>query len=215
MSKPMLVLASGSPRRRQLVGLLGLTARLSPQDLDEESLMLAEPAAGAMNLALQKARSAVKQIADDELVLGADTIVVSDGRILGKPANEEAAWQTLRSLRDRAHEVITGVAIRLANGREWGAFVSTRVVMRNYTDAEIGAYIARGEPFDKAGGYATQDVAFHPTERFEGCYLNVVGLPLCAVDRGLATLGVTLDSTSDSFVPPCSYCERGEPLVRI
>jgi predicted house-cleaning NTP pyrophosphatase (Maf/HAM1 superfamily) len=87
--------------------------------------------------------------------------------------------------------------------------------MRAYTDAEVEAYIARGEPFDKAGGYAVQDQVFRPVERLEGCYLNVVGLPLCAVSRGLATLGVPVQEPPESFVPPCGYCRAGEQLVRI
>jgi len=109
--------------------------------------------------------------------------------------------------------VLTGVALRAANDLRWGGVVSTRVVVRDYGDAEIDAYVARGEPFDKAGGYAIQDEEFRPVERLDGCYLNVVGLPLCAVVTGLAALGV-MDGVH-AAKPPCRYCQAGGPLVSI
>jgi len=146
--------------------------------------------------------------------VAADTLVVVDQHeILGKPATPAAARAMLERLRGRDHQVLTGVLLRRGDAepmQTWAGVVSTRVVMRAYTDAEIEAYIERGEPFDKAGGYAVQDQAFRPVERLEGCYLNVVGLPLCAVAAGLRTLGVDVAAGGP---PPCAYCERGRPLV--
>jgi predicted house-cleaning NTP pyrophosphatase (Maf/HAM1 superfamily) len=107
---------------------------------------------------------------------------------------------------------MSGVALRAADGREWGAVVSTEVVMRDYTDAEIDEYVARKEPFDKAGGYAIQDTLFRPVDRVEGCYLNVVGLPLCAVAAGLNAMGTEVQPAGGA---PCEYCRAGAPLVSV
>lgn len=207
-----LVLASASPRRQTLIELLGLAWRAAPTDLDEERYLLGDATLSALNVALAKARATLA--AEDEVVLAADTIVALDGQALGKPSDAADATRMLRSLRGRAHEVLTGVVVRAAVGREWSAVVATRVVMRGYSDDEIAAYVARGEPFDKAGGYAVQDAAFAPVERCEGCYLNVVGLPLCAAAAGLAALEVA-EPRLERHRPPCTYCAQGAPLVSI
>jgi MAF protein len=193
-----------------LVGLLQLPWRASPADLDEEAYLLDEPLVGALNIAVAKTR--ITQPAADEVVLAADTLVVSDGEVLGKPAAAEAARAMLRRLRGKPHQVLTGVALLASDERQWGGVVSTRVLMRAYTDADIEAYIGRGEPFDKAGGYAVQDAILQPVDRLEGCYLNVVGLPLCAAVAGLAALGVKVDGAG---TPPCEYCRAGAALVTV
>jgi nucleoside triphosphate pyrophosphatase len=216
-----LVLASASPRRQALLGLLGLSWRAVPPTIDEARYLLADLVASALNVALAKSRATPVEAA--EMVVAADTIVASDGLPLGKPSSASAAFAMLAALRGRAHEVLTGVVLRAADGREWGAVVSTRVVMRAYTEAEIDAYVARGEPFDKAGGYAVQDAAFQPVARCEGCYLNVVGVPLCAVVAGLNALGVEVPGPLGPAIaapradmrPPCVYCTAGAPLVAI
>jgi len=209
---PRLVLASGSPRRQQLIELLELPWRAAPTNVDEDQHLLAEPLIGALNVALAKARACTRGAAED-LALGADTLVVIDGGVLGKPGDARAAKEILKALRGRPHEVMTGVALRESDGREWGAVVSTRVHMRGYSDDEIEAYVARGEPFDKAGGYAIQDAVFRPVERVEGCYLNVVGLPLCAVAAGLEALGI--EASNGQRRAPCGYCSAGSALVTI
>lgn len=147
------------------------------------------------------------------MVIGADTVVALDGAALAKPADAVEATGMLRQLRGAVHHVYTGVALRREDGREWAAVVSTRVVMRDYGDQEIHEYVKRGEPFDKAGGYAVQDAAFRPVERLQGCYLNVVGLPLCGVAAGLETVGVSVPAKPWELLPPCDWCRRGEPLV--
>jgi septum formation protein len=163
-------------------------------------------------VALAKAR--LPSAAADELVVAADTLVVLDGRMLGKPPDAEAAFTMLRALRGRGHDVATGVAVRANDGREWGAVVSSRVHMRLYAEREIEAYVARGEPFDKAGGYAVQDTQFRPVERLEGCYLNVVGLPLCAVAGGLEALSISVAAPGTRSAP-CAWCSAGSALVEI
>jgi MAF protein len=206
------VLASASPRRGALIGLLGLAWSAAPTDVDEDSFLLADPLLSALNIALAKAR----RVGDvDAVVVAADTIVVSDGAALGKPGDTAAARRMLAGLRGRAHDVVSGVVVRSADGRTWGGVVGTRVMMRAYSDDEIHAYAVRGEPFDKAGGYAIQDAEFRPVERVDGCYLNVVGLPLCAVAAGLQALGVTLPAALEDTRPPCGYCQTGAPLVAI
>jgi MAF protein len=170
--------------------------------------LLDEPALAAINVALAKARAT--EVEADEAIVAADTLVVVDGEILGKPLAWQEASAMLERLRGRAHQVMTGVVVRGAR-TEWAATVTTTVLMRNYTGEDISAYISRGEPFDKAGGYAIQDQTFRPVERLEGCYLNVVGLPLCAVAAGLNATGVGARSAG---VAPCEYCRGGEQIVR-
>jgi len=192
--------------------MLGLEVRTAPTDVDEMASLVADPLVSALSVATAKLRASLP--AEDEVLLAADTLVVLDGHVLGKPADAAEARAMLAAMRERAHQVLTGVALRNgADGGEWGGVVSTRVEMRDYADSEVESYIARGEPFDKAGGYAVQDTLFAPVRRVDGCYLNVVGLPLCAVTAGLRALQVpTLEAAA---APPCSYCRAGAALVAI
>jgi len=206
-------LASSSPRRQALIGLLGLSWRPAPANVEESEHLLGDPLLGALNVALAKSR-AIHVADDDEIVVAADTLVVANGQILGKPLHAQAARAMLGALRDTSHAVVTGVSLRSGADREWGAVVSSRVLMRAYTEAEIETYVARGEPFDKAGGYAVQDAEFQPAERVKGCFLNVVGLPLCAVAAGLEALGQAAELPAPRTAP-CGYCTRGSALVEI
>lgn len=202
------MLASASPRRQALVALLGVPWRVAPANIAEEDYLLSEPTTAAVNIAVAKARAVTN--AENEIVVAADTLVVIDNDVLGKPEDDDAARGMLDRLRGRAHDVLTGVVLR-SGDQHWAGVVDTRVLMREYSADEVAAYIARGEPFDKAGGYAIQDQGFHPVETLDGCYLNVVGLPLCAVAAGLNALSV---ATPSAGRPPCAYCERGEALFR-
>ena len=192
------------------MGLLGLATRVAAADLDETAYLLPDPAVAAINVAAAKARATQPQA--DEVVLAADTLVVERGEVLAKPVDAADARRMLQTLRGRPHQVLTGVALCAAGQRQWCGAVSTTVVMRAYTEPEIEDYIARGEPFDKAGGYAVQDQVFRPVERLDGCYLNVVGLPLCAVAAGLAALGTDVERAGP---PPCRYCHAGAAVVSI
>jgi MAF protein len=194
------------------VSLLGLPWRAAPADIDESAHLLADPLVGALSVAAAKAH--VVHGAADEVILAADTLVVADGAVLGKPTDADSARAMLGHLRGRPHQVVSGVALRASNELRWGGVVTSRVMVRDYAASEVDEYVARGEPFDKAGGYAVQDEVFRPVERVEGCYLNVVGLPLCAVTAGLAALGV--DTTGAAHrQPPCDLCRAGGPLVSI
>ena len=140
-------------------------------------------------LATEKANQVAK-MNGDALVIGADTAVVFDGSVLGKPASDDEAVQMLRMLRGRSNTIITGVAVgEYESGRWLTTSKSTDVVMRNYTDAEIETYVASGDPMDKAGAYAAQHEVFRPVSIVNGCWLNAIGFPLCEVVDVLAELG--------------------------
>lgn len=192
--------------------LLGLPWRAVAADVDERAYVLDDPLVAALNVAAAKSRAL--DGAPDEVILSADTLVVCDGLLLGKPADADQARGMLARIRARSHLVLSGIVLRAHNGLQWGGVVSTRVVMRDYGEVEVEEYVARGEPFDKAGGYAIQDEVFRPVEELEGCYLNVVGLPLCAAAAGLAALGVEIGASADR-TPPCELCRAGAPLVSI
>jgi MAF protein len=168
------------------------------------------PLVSALSVAVAKARGV--DGSQDEIVVAADTLVVIDDDVLGKPEDALQADLMLQRLKARSHFVMSGVALRAADGREWGGVVSTEVVMRDYNDTEVDEYVARQEPFDKAGGYAIQDSRFRPVDRVDGCYLNVVGLPLCAVAAGLNAIGTKVKPAG---VAPCEYCRAGAPLVSV
>jgi len=191
----VLILASASPRRRELLRTLCPDFRVMPSDL-EETLAAGSPRAAAAGLALDKAR-AVAARNGEGVVLGADTIVVIDGQALGKPAGPDEARAMLRRLRGREHEVITGVAVVDARtGRSEATAVVSRVRMTEYGEAEIEAYVATDEPLDKAGAYAIQGRGGALVAGLEGSFSNVVGLPLEETARMLMAFGVPVS------VPP-------------
>ena len=187
MSLPDLILASGSPRRRELLAGLGLRFAVRPVDLDESPLPGEEPAATVLRLAAAKAAAVAHP---GELVLGADTVVVLDGLLLGKPRDPEDAARMLTAIAGREHTVLTGVALREpGRDRQAAALETSRVRMAALTAEEVAWYVATGEPLDKAGAYAVQGLGVLFVEAVFGNYTNVVGLPLPAVRRLLAELG--------------------------
>lgn len=185
MSRPPLLLASSSPRRLDLLRALGLEPGVRPADVDETLLPGEDPHDAAERLARAKAVVVAASAPPGTVVLAADTIVVLDGAALGKPRDDEDARRMLRSLRGRGHDVVTGVALardgRLVSGRE-----VTEVVFAPMTDEEVDAYVASGEPSDKAGAYALQGLGGLFVERISGTPSNVIGLPLRLV-RGLGS----------------------------
>jgi len=189
----VLILASASPRRRELLRTLCPDFRVVPSDL-EERLAAGPPRAAAISLALDKARAVAARIGEG-VVLGADTIVVIDGQALGKPAGPDEARAMLRRLRGREHEVITGIAVVDARtGRSEATAVVSRVRMTEYGEAEIEAYLATEEPLDKAGAYAIQGRGGALVAGLEGSFSNVVGLPLEETARVLAAFGVAVSA---------------------
>ena len=172
---PTIVLASASPRRKQLLEMLHLSISVSPAHVQEIPLPNEVPAAYARRLARDKARAVVGQ-----LVLGADTIVVLDGRILEKPADDADALKMLTALQGQTHTVITAICL-IAGGKEYQTADVTNVTFRRCDEAMLRAYVATGEPHDKAGAYGIQGLASKFVTRIEGCYFNVVGLPVALV----------------------------------
>jgi septum formation protein len=204
-----LILASSSPRRRELLRQIGLSFGLARPDINETP-QPGEPAESYVErLSREKALAIrVDPSAPPALILSADTIVVLDGEIIGKPADAADAVLMLERLRGRGHLVHTGISVRdTATGTISTALTTTEVFMRSYADSEIEAYVASGEPFDKAGGYAVQDATFHPVERLVGCYTNVMGLPLCTVYALLAQahMMVPLPPLCSSKIQPCQW----------
>ena len=190
-----LKLASASPRRSALMELTGLSVEIVRSDIEEILDEGEEPHAFARRLALQKAKKAARNPDSQGLIFAADTVVVDGDRVLGKPKDEHHAQQMLLDLRDRTHKVITAIAILDSeSGDEFVDLCETDVPMRRYSKKEIQTYIATGDAMDKAGAYAIQHDEFKPVEvnSMNGCYANVMGLPLCHLTRTLKKMRVNL-----------------------
>lgn len=196
-----LILASGSARRPELLGGLGVPFEVSPTGIDESSDER-DPTALARELALRKARAGAAAT-PDAAVLAADTLVSLDGRFFGKPADAAEARATLQILRGRTHQVVTGVAVVAPTG-EGVEVVTTHVTMRPYTDAELDAYIATGDPLDKSGAYAIQHPTFAPAATIEGCLCSVIGLPLWPA-RALLASAAHIEASAPAF-DRCTSC---------
>ena len=211
----MLVLASNSPRRKELLSLSGIDFVVAPAHIDE-CLLAGETAAEyVLRLAETKARVTLANLeptrAGQSWVLAADTTVAIDGQILGKPADVAEAEAMLSSLRGRTHQVLSGLALlRGKDGECWRDLCTTDVQMREFSETEMRAYIASGDPFDKAGGYAIQHTGFSPVHAWYGCFANVVGLPLCRLERLLKASGC------QARVKPELVCtDRDETTCRV
>ena len=199
-----IVLASASPRRRELLSRFPIEFEVRPVDIDEDPGIGHDPQIVARRLARLKAEAA-RLIDETSPILAADTIVWFEGRSIGKPGDADEAWAMLQMLRGKIHEVVTAVAF-MPEGRR-SAIIRhpvTRVRLRDFSDAEIESTIARGEPFDKAGGYAIQDEVLRPIEAYSGCYCNVVGLPLWETLSVLRKGGVRVEG--GRFLPECREC---------
>jgi septum formation protein len=179
----MIVLASGSPRRGEILTNAGIPfMREVPRDIDETPLPGEQPRDYVLRLAREKAESI--EATEGRVVLGADTTVVIDGTILGKPSSPSDAARMLRLLSGRRHEVITGICLRSTRGHVTDAAV-TNVSFATLSESEIDAYVASGEPMDKAGAYGIQGLASKFVEHIDGCYFNVMGLPVALVYKHL------------------------------
>lgn len=187
-----IVLASASPRRRRLLADLGVEYELLVPDVDENGVSAATPRELAEARALLKAEAAAAAM-EEGIAIGADTIVVCDGRVLGKPKDEDDAVRLLETLSGRTHVVITGVGLcEAGTGRRLVDSAETRVTFRRLARDEIERYVATGEPMDKAGAYGIQSKGALLVEGIVGDYFNVVGLPLVLLDRMLREFGVRL-----------------------
>jgi septum formation protein len=205
----MLILASASPRRRELLTQAGFAFTVHPAHIPEDPQPHEDPIAYVTRLARQKAEAVYAQLSGTDpnlAVLGADTTVTLDAHILGKPENAADAARMLRLLASRTHRVITGVALVTAKRTDVAAEV-TAVEFLSLSDTEIAAYVATGEPMDKAGAYAIQGYAARWIPRIQGCYFNVVGLPISLVSTLLAAnliAATPIDNQPENPTPPAS-----------
>lgn len=186
-----LILASGSPRRRELLNQMGLTFEVRPVDADESLTPGLSPQEQVKLLSLRKARAAAEQFGPEPVILTADTVVVLGAHILGKPRDEADAKKMLHSLSGRHHLVLTGVTV-MRGDRHETTCVSTEVHFRDLTDSEISAYTASKEPMDKAGAYGIQGLGGLFVEKLVGDYFNVVGLPICQTGQMLRAFGIPI-----------------------
>ncbi|MFB5678521.1 Maf family protein [Paenibacillus terreus] len=193
---PKLILASTSPRRRELLASLQLPFEVLPSHADESVQAGLSPEKIVETLALRKAGAVVQTVReqyDNALIIGSDTIVVLDGEILGKPVDETDAVRMITSLQGRMHRVFTGVAcIHTGTGEQNVGYRETSVTMKPLDAKTIAAYVQTGEPADKAGAYAIQGLGATLIEGIQGCYFNVVGLPLSLLSDMLSGFGISV-----------------------
>jgi septum formation protein len=188
---PKIILASSSPRRKELLERLGLRFEVIPSLIDEIQHRNESPEDFALRTSTEKALSVSRNLVGDSVVIGADTIVVKDGEILGKPKDEQEAITMLRKIAGKEHRVITGFSIVKPKAEIlYRKFVESRVRIKTLASWEIEGYIKTGEPMDKAGAYGAQGIGAFMIEEVRGSYTNVVGLPLTQVIDALTRLGV-------------------------
>lgn len=184
-----IILASKSPRRQELLKLLGVDFTIHTADIDETMDPALPPEQEVARVGEEKAEAVAAQHAPEDIVIAADTIVVVDGQILGKPRSEADAVRMLSLLSGRRHEVMTGLTV-LQGGRMQRCVVRTGIEFRTLSDCEIRAYVATGEPMDKAGAYGIQGGASIFVRHLDGDYFCVMGLPLCPLAEMLRACGV-------------------------
>jgi len=189
---PVILLASNSPRRRELIAFGNWTFRVSAPDVDESQHTGEPPANYVLRLAEAKAHASLANTGHAQVIVAADTAVVFDGTIHGKPKDAADAVHMLKRLRAHTHQVYTGLAaLKTSTGQLLTDLCVTDVPMRNYTDAAIEAYVQSGDPLDKAGAYAIQHPQFQPVESMSGCFASVMGLPMCHLVRLLARMDIS------------------------
>jgi len=185
-----IILASASPRRKQLLKQIGLRFKVEPSNYEENIRSALEPHELAQKISLQKAE-VVASKHKDAIVIAADTFIVFGGQILGKPGTEKEARKMLKMISGKSHSVITGLSIiDTGKNKKLSKSVETKIHMRKLTPAEINAYVESKEPLDKAGAYAIQGLGAVFVEKIEGDYFNVIGLPLSALTEALKEFGI-------------------------
>jgi septum formation protein len=188
-----IMLASASPRRRELLKLTGWKADVRGVDVDETQIAGESAVVFVRRLASQKAEAACARVPENTLIIAADTIVVDGNEVLGKPADAQHAREMLTALKGRSHRGITAISIKIS-GSDLGVddLCETEVPLRGYSAREIEEYVQSGSPLDKAGAYGIQDQDFHPAEvdKMDGCFANVMGFPLCHLVRSMRKMNV-------------------------
>ena len=215
----VIVFATSSPRRKQMLLQFGLNFGFVDPIGDERIKQDNEsPIEYVQSLATQKARSVFGMVPQNAIIFAADTVVVSEDQVIGKPLNRTEAVETLRNLSDSLHRVITAICVYdVIKDVYLQETVTTKVQMRDFADSEIRAYVETGDPMDKAGSYAIQNDFFHPVEAIEGCYFSVVGLPICTLLKILTQLKlktiIDVEKHRKDFLK-CTGCLMLPPLNR-
>jgi len=187
-----IILASKSPRRADLLNQIGLNFEIIPSKINEKQYISQDPEESVKKIALMKANEVAKKIKNG-IVIGADTIVILDGEVIGKPKDERDAFKILKKISNKEHVVITGLAVVDASTKKtFVETVKTLVKFKKITDEEIKDFIDTGEPFDKAGGYGIMNFASIFVEKVNGCFYNVVGLPLSKLTEMLKHFGINI-----------------------
>ncbi|OQY45539.1 MAG: septum formation protein Maf [Anaerolineaceae bacterium 4572_78] len=217
--KNKIILASASPRRQSLLSMLDIPFTVHVANIDETPLPNETPTSFVRRLSLEKAK-AITQYHDQAIIIGADTIVLLDKVILGKPATHAEARNMLRNLRGREHVVYSTVTVFDSHTKKHYTTLSKSIVtMRLYTDVEIEHYVVSGSPMDKAGAYAIQDSEFAPVSKLDGCYAGVMGFPLGHLAQGLIQFGIKLTNIEKKCADYtgkacCLSCSTGKiPVV--
>ena len=183
----MLILASMSPRRREILALAGFESTVHPADIDDSVAAGTAADSAVMMTAQKKAEAVLPYASEEDVILAADTVVCLDGVIIGKPATTDEAVKTLRTLSDRTHTVYTGYCL-LKGGKRISGVEATNVTFRELDGNEIADYVASGEPMDKAGAYGLQGRGCTFAKRIDGDYFNVIGLPICTIHNCLKNI---------------------------
>ena len=195
MKNLKIILASTSPRRKELLGLITDHFDIESADVNENVYLNETPWSYVRRLALEKALTVAKRHGEGVIVLGSDTTVVLDDEIIGKPVDAEDAWRILTALKGRYHQVYTGVAaVNNTTTTVTSRVIRTDVPMKAYSNEELSAYIASGDPMDKAGAYGIQNSDFVAKRELTGCYASVMGFPICAVHSFLQAAGIPATS---------------------
>ena len=196
MPAPHLILASTSPRRQELLALGKVAFDIARVEVDEDPRRNEMPRDYVLRLASDKGNAARAEVSDrTAIIISADSTIALDGAIIGKPSGGDEATSILLSLRSRTHLAYSGVALtKVSDGSQLTDVAITEVPMRDYSDREIRDYVESGDPLDKAGAYAIQNAEFHPVDSMSGCMANVIGLPLCHLQRNLRKLGASFEN---------------------
>lgn len=188
-----IILASESPRKKEILSKLGLQFEVMSSDYEEDMNAVSDPKELAKFLSMNKAKSVAEKITDEALIIAADTFLVHEGKLLGKPHTKDDARMMLRSLSGKTHNVITGIALIDTKTKKRSSDISqTKVTMKTLSDEEIEGYINTGEPLDKAGAYAIQGIGAVLIEKIEGDFYTVMGLPLSLLGQKLKEFGVSI-----------------------
>jgi MAF protein len=202
MHQQRIILASSSPRRRELISWMDIPYEVISADINEDHQKGEHPIDYVQRLACEKAEEIFNNNHPASVILAADTIVINGEQILGKPKDEDQATEMLLDLRGKIHQVVTAICLIQPDGKKMHDLCVSNVRMRNYSDQEIKNYVATGDPMDKAGAYAIQNGSFNPVSEFNGCFASVMGFPFCHIERNLQKID------GYNCVPTAERCQK-------